>query len=218
MNIVLICDKERVDFYHNFLTSKQDVYHVYSLDNFKSLKNINLIKMALIDINSIKMLSIACYIKKYFNNIKIVLMSNKIKFYKDLLPLDFLYDRCILINDNDNYKNTLFIENTISDIDKELEDAFKANVDINLDNGTIVVKNKLIELTKTEFKIFSYLFMNCNNTITKLELYNYIYHTNYSEIKRESIRVIDNHMKNIRKKIKYNIIATIHGIGYVLMR
>jgi len=84
-----------------------------------------------------------------------------------------------------------------------------------LNNETIFFKKKELELTTIEFKILSKLIMNANTTLTRKALIGSL-----SSI--SSHRSLDNHIKNIRKKIgdkgnsaKY--IKTEYGVGYKLI-
>lgn len=82
------------------------------------------------------------------------------------------------------------------------------------ENGKIVFKNKLLDLTATEFDILSLLLENKNQTMRREDLLNAL-----SSL--SSDRALDNHIKNIRKKIGDNgnraqILKTEYGVGYRL--
>lgn len=66
-----------------------------------------------------------------------------------------------------------------------------------------------IELSKTEFKIFECLIKNKNRFLTRDELVKSVSSSLYSV----TLRNIDVHMSNIRKKIDCNL-KTKHGFGY----
>jgi len=81
------------------------------------------------------------------------------------------------------------------------------------DNG-IVFKGKIIDLTTIEFDILSQLIRHKNNTVTRETLISTL-----STI--SSHRSLDNHIKNIRKKINDNgnqtrYLKTEYGVGYKL--
>ena len=81
-------------------------------------------------------------------------------------------------------------------------------------NSYIVFNGKFLDLTAIEFEILSKLIQKKNQTVTRIELINSL-----SSI--SSPRSLDNHIKNIRKKIeddgnKPKYIKTIYGVGYRL--
>ncbi len=87
---------------------------------------------------------------------------------------------------------------------------------LRLVNNEIYFKNKLLKLTRTEYKILLLLIENRNKIIKREELYNII-------SSKSNQRTLDGHIKNIRKKIAFidksdkEIIATEYGIGYKLI-
>jgi len=82
-------------------------------------------------------------------------------------------------------------------------------------NSHILFKQKILDLTTIEFDILSILINNRNRTISRDSLIETL-----STI--SSPRSLDNHIKNIRKKIKdidpenEDIISTVYGLGYRL--
>ena len=84
-----------------------------------------------------------------------------------------------------------------------------------IDDFNIYFKDKLLDLTSIEFKILSLLIRHRNNTLERKELLNLL--SNLS-----SDRSLDNHIKNIRKKLgdtgKKNVhLRTEYGVGYKLV-
>ncbi len=82
-------------------------------------------------------------------------------------------------------------------------------------NSIVYFKNKPLELTSIEFNILSYLIKMKNQTVKREDIIEYI-----SNIK--SNRSLDNHIKNIRKKIakidaNTQYIKTIYGVGYTMI-
>jgi len=73
-----------------------------------------------------------------------------------------------------------------------------------------------IELTKKEYLIFSYLVLNKNRVLDRLQLTEHVW-GNFYEDEYDS-NYIDVHIKNVRKKLadhdENNWIKTIRGIGY----
>jgi two-component system, OmpR family, response regulator len=73
-------------------------------------------------------------------------------------------------------------------------------------------KTKPIALTKTEYKVLSYLFDHPTRIVTKDILIDSLWNIDSTP----DSNVIERHIKEIRKKIKHDLIETIHGMGYRL--
>ncbi len=92
------------------------------------------------------------------------------------------------------------------------------DVAINVDKREVKVKNNEIELTKSEYEILLFLFLNPNRVITKESIAEHIWGDNMDLA--DSFDFIYSHIKNLKKKIisqnaKYPI-KSIYGIGYKL--
>lgn len=74
------------------------------------------------------------------------------------------------------------------------------------------VNDEEIELTLKEFNILKLMINSCPNVVSREMLIEKIWGYDYFG----DTRVIDAHMKNIRKKIEKDYIKTIKGVGYVL--
>jgi DNA-binding response OmpR family regulator len=87
---------------------------------------------------------------------------------------------------------------------------------LDLVKHTIKADTQIIEITKKEFNLISYLFVNKNRVLTRMQLSEHIW-GNISEDDHDS-NYIDVHIKNIRKKLgaygDVSFIETIRGIGY----
>lgn len=83
-------------------------------------------------------------------------------------------------------------------------------------NRSLTYNNSEILLTKKEFDILSYLILNKNRILTRLQLADHIW-GNVSDSDYDS-NYIDVHIKNIRKKItaytNTDWLKTIRGVGY----
>jgi DNA-binding response OmpR family regulator len=95
-----------------------------------------------------------------------------------------------------------------SDIKMQSDYIFK------IDHSQIFFHNKALNLTKIEFEIMSILIKNQNRTVSRDELT-----SSLSSV--GSHRSLDNHIKNIRKKLEtidttINYLKTEYGIGYKL--
>ena len=86
--------------------------------------------------------------------------------------------------------------------------------DIKLEPQTfkVYVQDEEIELTLKEFNILKYMINSYPNVVSREMLMDKVWGYEYFG----DTRVIDAHMKNIRKKIKGDYIKTIKGVGYVL--
>lgn len=86
------------------------------------------------------------------------------------------------------------------------------NLKLNLKTYTIDVDDEIIELTLKEFNILKTLIEKYPQVITRENLLDSIWGYDYYG----DTRIVDAHIKNIRKKIKHNYIKTVKGIGYTL--
>lgn len=89
---------------------------------------------------------------------------------------------------------------------------------VNLDNMEVLVDDKPLDLTETEYKMLRYMILNKNKTITRIALSEHIWGSKIDD--RFSLDFINSHMKNIRKKLSAagieNLIKTVYGVGYKL--
>ena len=79
-----------------------------------------------------------------------------------------------------------------------------------VDSCEVSYKNKQVELTKKEFEILFCLIKNKNRILTREQIVASVW--KYEIIM--DTRIIDNHIRSIRKKIPELPIVTIKGIGY----
>lgn len=181
------------------------------LETFKSKKpNLILLDLMLPGIQGIDLLKI---IRSDENNdnIPILIVSAKSLIEDKILGFDIGCDDYIEKPFNIlelkkrvemNYKKYLKSKNLI-EIDNYLLDN---------KNNKFYLDNKEIELTRSEFKILSLLFTKKGEVVSRNELSSL-----FNKEKDESSRVIDMHIKSIRKKINDNdssFIESIYGEGY----
>ena len=86
------------------------------------------------------------------------------------------------------------------------------NITLNEDTYKALVDGEDIELTLKEFNILKLLILNFPTVLKREGLMDKIWGFDYYG----DMRVIDAHIKNLRKKIKYDYIKTVKGVGYVL--
>lgn len=81
----------------------------------------------------------------------------------------------------------------------------------------LIVNDEIIELTTVEYQITKHLFQHMNTVISREQFLDVLYA--YGEEAYD--RVIDVHIKNIRKKVKQHtnqpFIKTVYGLGYRLV-
>ena len=97
---------------------------------------------------------------------------------------------------------------------EEKEDTILEFEGLKLDLQTFksYIDNEEIELTLKEFNILKLMISSYPTVVSREKLIEKIWGYDYFG----DTRVIDAHMKNIRKKIKKDYIKTIKGVGYVL--
>ena len=81
--------------------------------------------------------------------------------------------------------------------------------------GNIKINYELVELSLKEFELLYYLMLNAGIVLSKDQIYNKIWGSNYGDIGTVAV-----HIKNLRSKIDNNeeYIITIWGVGYKFMR
>lgn len=81
---------------------------------------------------------------------------------------------------------------------------------LDVDNYRAYVKEKQIDLTKREFEILKELLENQGRILTREMLLERVWQYEFYG----NDRVVDNHIKNLRKKLGVDYIETIKGVGY----
>jgi DNA-binding response OmpR family regulator len=90
------------------------------------------------------------------------------------------------------------------------------NLDIDLDKRLVSSRGTLITLTRKEYDILSFLILNKNRVVTRLQISEHI----WGDIIEENYNsnYIDVHIKNLRKKlseyIEGDFLETVRGIGF----
>ncbi len=81
---------------------------------------------------------------------------------------------------------------------------------LDLDGYQAYVDGKPVELTHREFEVLQLLLRNQGRVLTRQMLLNQLWDFDFLGDER----VIDTHIKNLRKKLQLNYIETIRGVGY----
>lgn len=101
----------------------------------------------------------------------------------------------------------LQLHKTVKEEKNELEDQY---LKIDLRDYQVYKGNEQVELTLKEFNVLKYLMTNANQVLSREQIIAAIWEdSNYIEL-----RVVDNHIKNLRRKLQISHIKTVTGIGY----
>lgn len=84
------------------------------------------------------------------------------------------------------------------------------NMMLNQDSRTVTVNGRTPELTPREFEILYELLTNQGRVLTRQNLLNKLWRYDFYGDER----VVDTHIKNLRKKLDVDFIQTIRGVGY----
>lgn len=130
---------------------------------------------------------------------------------------------CLLSGANDYITKPFDIKELVARIKVQLRSKNKSNIietikykDLELlnDSHTLLINNKKVNLTKTEYAILKHLLLNSNQIITKNKLLDLI-SLDTEDCDENSLRV---HISNLRKKIRdyteYEYIESVWGIGF----
>lgn len=79
----------------------------------------------------------------------------------------------------------------------------------------VKVNNKPVELTTREFQLLHYLFQNAGKVVSKEQIFNAVWGTDFADIGTVAVNI-----KNLRTKLdKHNrYIKTVWGVGYKLVK
>ena len=87
------------------------------------------------------------------------------------------------------------------------------NISFDATNNNFLINNEVIHFTNSEFKIFHLLFKRKGEPVTRDEFFSML----WGSEKSYETRILDMHIKEIRKKIgkdNADLIQTIYGVGY----
>ena len=89
--------------------------------------------------------------------------------------------------------------------------AEKENIELNLDSRTVKRQEEVIPLTPKEFGVLRVLLENKGKAVSRYTFIDEIWDSEYEDI---DTRVIDVHIKTLRRKLKMQSIVAIRGFGY----
>lgn len=81
---------------------------------------------------------------------------------------------------------------------------------MDFDNYTATVDGTVYELTQREFEVLKELLTNQGRILTRQNLLDKLWRYDFYGDER----VVDTHIKNLRKKLGIDFIQTIRGVGY----
>jgi len=89
------------------------------------------------------------------------------------------------------------------------------DIEINKENYEVKKENKKVMLSTKEFELLSYLMENAGKVLSKEEIYNSVWQTEYGDIGTVAVNI-----KSLRKKLDPNeeYIITIWGLGYKFVK
>lgn len=83
---------------------------------------------------------------------------------------------------------------------------------LNYESFEVFVRNEKIQLTHREFELLGTLMTNAGKVLNRQQLLNHAWGYDYFGDER----IVDVHIKNLRKKLKTPVITTVKGVGYKL--
>ncbi len=88
------------------------------------------------------------------------------------------------------------------------------NMVLNIENYEVFVDNKKIPLTYREYEILKLFLENQGKVFTRDNILNSIWSYDYYG----DDKIVNTHIKNIRKKLGYDYIETVRGVGYRIVK
>ena len=88
------------------------------------------------------------------------------------------------------------------------------NLVLNTENYEVFVDNKKIPLTYREYEILKIFLENQGKVFTRDNILNSIWSYDYYG----DDKIVNTHIKNIRKKLGYDYIETVRGVGYRIVK
>ncbi|MDR3215478.1 MAG: response regulator transcription factor [Bacilli bacterium] len=105
------------------------------------------------------------------------------------------------------------IGRSLSTVKREENMIRSAEIEVDLKSYMVYKFGELIPLTVSEVKILAILMSNNKTAISRQELIEALYGLPLNEINAE-LRIIDAHVKNIKRKLNITSIVSIRGVGY----
>lgn len=89
------------------------------------------------------------------------------------------------------------------------------NIELNKESFEVKKDNKIVELSTKEFELLKYLMENAGTVLSKEQIFDSVWKSNYGEISTVAV-----HIKNLRDKLdkEEKYILTVWGYGYKFVR
>lgn len=218
MNILIIEDDLKIRRELSMLLESKN-YKVLVVNDFNNIiESIRCMKydLILLDVNlpALDGFDVAKEIRKY-SQVPIIFVTSRSSDEDELKSIviggnDFItkpYNKLVLLEKIKRALNKKDNENVIMEINGVKLDPYKS---------LICYKEREVELTKNEFKIIYYFFLNKGNILSKEELIEYLWNDKY--YLDETILLVN--INRLRKKLSMlgidNFIKTVRGKGYCL--
>jgi two-component system response regulator BaeR len=151
-----------------------------------------------------------------FSQIPVIIVTAKIDEIDRLLGLELGADDYIC-KPYSPREVVVRAKNVLRRTSPSLIEAQGGSIEMNLLAMTAEVNGQILDLTPSEFRLLKLFFNNVNRVYSREQLLDHIY-DNYRIV---TDRTIDNHIKNLRKKLKEalpeeNVIKSVYGAGYKL--
>ena len=98
----------------------------------------------------------------------------------------------------------------LENVNKKVDVLKYKNISLNIENYDVFVDNQKVALTYREFEIIKLLLENQGKVFTRDNILNSIWNYDYFG----DDKIVNTHIKNIRKKLGYDYIETVRGVGY----
>lgn len=151
-------------------------------------------------------------IRKENKKIPIVMLTAKITEEDEIEGFDIGVDEYI----KKPFSIDVFIKRIEAQLKKvQLENIYEdkiscENITLDLKQFIAFKNQKEIQLTLKEFKILEFLMSNPNQVLSRERIIEQVWGFDYYG----DLRIVDTHIKNLRKKMELENIKTIKGIGY----
>ena len=199
---------------------EQEQFHVIACKNIEETMNVigkQDIDLAVLDItlpdgSGFEMCE---YIKKYTNT-PIIFLTARDEEQDVVKGLDMGAEDYI-VKPFRNRELLSRINNVLRRFNTESNKIIYNNIQINLDEKSVLVDGNDIGLTALEYKILSLLFMNIGKTVTREQILEKIWDSDGKYVDNNTVSV---NISRLRTKIEDDVskpkwIQTVHGIGYI---
>lgn len=146
-------------------------------------------------------------IRKHDNEVKIIMLTALQEEYNEVKGFD------LGVNDyiSKPFPFKVLLKRVEAQLKQEKPNIIQVdNIVLNDKAHTVEVAGETVEMTLKEFEILKLLMLNLNTVVSREQLLNDIWGYDYFG----DSRVIDSHIKNIRKKTNTSLIKTVSGVGY----